>query len=77
MKKVPVTGSKGFVGKNLCKVLRRRDDVVLFEYDLNNKLEELDHASTAVDCIIHLAGVNRPEKPEEFDTGNTGPIVSY
>jgi len=27
-----------------------------------------------VDCIIHLAGVNRPEDPKEFETGNLGSI---
>ncbi len=71
MKKVLVTGSKGFVGKNLCAVLRRREDVELYEYDINNKPAELDAALQRIDCIIHLAGVNRPENPDEFETGNT------
>jgi UDP-2-acetamido-2,6-beta-L-arabino-hexul-4-ose reductase len=71
MKKVLVTGSKGFVGKNLCTVLRRREDVELYEYDVDSKPEELDSVLGKVDCIIHLAGVNRPENPDEFETGNT------
>ena len=41
MKKVLVTGSNGFVGKNLCTVLRRREDVELYEYDIDNKPVEL------------------------------------
>jgi len=72
MNKVLVTGSKGFVGRNLCAVLRRREDVKLYEYDLDKKPVELDVALQQVDFIIHLAGVNRPEKPDEFETGNTG-----
>jgi UDP-2-acetamido-2,6-beta-L-arabino-hexul-4-ose reductase len=44
MKKVLVTGSKGFIGKNLCTVLRRREDVELYEYDVDSKPEELDAA---------------------------------
>ena len=72
MKKVLVTGSKGFVGKNLCAVLRRREDVKLYEYDIDNKPAELDAALQRVDCIIHLAGVNRPQNPDEFETGNVG-----
>ena len=72
MKKVLVTGSKGFVGRNLCAVLRRREDVELYEYDVNSKPEDLDSALGKIDCIIHLAGVNRPENPDEFETGNTG-----
>jgi UDP-2-acetamido-2,6-beta-L-arabino-hexul-4-ose reductase len=72
MKKVLVTGSEGFVGRNLCSVLRRYEDVELYEYDVNNKPEDLDSALGKIDCIIHLAGVNRPEDPDEFETGNVG-----
>ena len=74
MKRVLVTGSKGFVGRNLCSVLRRREDIELYEYDVNNKPEDLDSALGKVDCIIHLAGVNRPEDPKEFETGNAGSL---
>jgi UDP-2-acetamido-2,6-beta-L-arabino-hexul-4-ose reductase len=74
MKKVLVTGSKGFIGKNLCAVLRRREDVKLYEYDIDRKQAELDVALQQVDCIIHLAGVNRPEDPKEFETGNVGSL---
>ena len=71
MKKVLVTGSKGFVGKNLCAVLRCREDVELYEYDLDKKQAELNVALQQVDFVIHLAGVNRPEDSKEFETGNT------
>ena len=74
MKKVLVTGAKGFVGRNLCAVLRRREDVELYEYDIGNKPEELDSALGKADCIIHLAGVNRPEDPREFEAGNAGSL---
>lgn len=73
-KKVLVTGSKGFIGRNLCAVLRCHEKVELYEYDLDNKPEELDAALQQVNCIIHLAGVNRPENPDEFETGNAGSI---
>ncbi len=55
-------------------MLRQREDVELYEYDVNNKPEELDVALQQIDCIIHLAGVNRPKNPGEFETGNTGSI---
>ena len=74
MKKMLVTGSKGFVGRNLCSVLLRREDIELYKYDVDNKSEALDRALEKVDWIIHLAGVNRPENPDEFETGNTGSI---
>jgi UDP-2-acetamido-2,6-beta-L-arabino-hexul-4-ose reductase len=72
MKAVLVTGSNGFIGKSLCTVLRRREDVELYEYDIDKKQAELDVALQQVNCIIHLAGVNRPQKPDEFETGNVG-----
>jgi len=72
MKSVLVTGSNGFIGKNLCAVLRRHEDVKLYEYDIDRKQAELDVALQQVDCIIHLAGVNRPQKPDEFETANVG-----
>ncbi|SMC43357.1 UDP-2-acetamido-2,6-beta-L-arabino-hexul-4-ose reductase [Desulfocicer vacuolatum DSM 3385] len=74
MKKILVTGSKGFVGRNLCAVLRQHEDIILYEYDVNSQPEELDDFLAEADCIIHLAGVNRPENPDEFETGNTGSI---
>lgn len=74
MKKVLVTGSNGFIGKNLCAVLRCSKDIELYKYDIDNNPAELDTALQQVDCIIHLAGVNRPEDLKEFETGNVGSI---
>lgn len=72
--KILVTGAKGFVGKNLCSVLRAREGDDLFEYDVDSKPADLDAALKEADVIYHLAGVNRPLHPEEFETGNTGSI---
>ena len=51
------------MGRNLCAVLRRDEDIELYEYDVDNGPEDLDSALEKVDCIIHLAGVNRPKHP--------------
>ena len=74
MKKVLVTGSNGFIGKNLCVVLKQHNDIEVFGYDINDNPEELDKSLKKADYIIHLAGVNRTKKSEEFDTGNTESI---
>lgn len=74
MKRVLVTGSKGFVGRNLCVVLRQSEDVELYEYDVNHRPENLDSVLCKIDYIIHLAGVNRPENPDEFEIGNARSI---
>jgi len=72
MKTVLVTGAKGFVGRNLCTVLRRRDDLKLFEYDIDSDSSLLDEGLASADVVLHLAGVNRPQTADEFQTGNAG-----
>ena len=78
-----VTGAKGFVGKNLCAQLRNiaqgkakfYGDVAIeniFEYDIDSSLEELDDYCRQADFVFNLAGVNRPQNPEEFMQGNYG-----
>lgn len=70
MKQVLVTGASGFVGRNLCSVLKNREDICLHEFDIEDSLEALETAIERADFIFHLAGVNRPKTPEEFETGN-------
>jgi UDP-2-acetamido-2,6-beta-L-arabino-hexul-4-ose reductase len=78
-----VTGAKGFVGKNLCAQLRNiaqgkakfYGDVAIeniFEYDIDSTLEQLDDYCRQADFVFNLAGVNRPQNPEEFMQGNYG-----
>lgn len=72
MKKVLVTGSAGFVGRNLVEVLRRRDDVELTTFDMEDPPSVLNDALLETDFVFHLAGVNRPVDNREFQTGNAG-----
>jgi len=68
--KILVTGAKGFIGKNLIVSLKRRDDVDVIEYDLDSPAGLLEEGLAKADVIYHLAGVNRPERVEEFTEGN-------
>ena len=80
--KVLVTGAKGFVGKNLCAQLnnikegKKRNSGIeieeVFEYDIDSTNEELDEYCRKADFVFNLAGVNRPENPEDFRNGNFG-----
>lgn len=74
MKKILVTGARGFVGRNLCAVLKQDEKIEIHAYDVDSPLETLSAALKRVDCIFHLAGVNRPDDPKEFETGNVGSI---
>ncbi|WP_331835983.1 NAD-dependent epimerase/dehydratase family protein [Erysipelothrix piscisicarius] len=69
--KILVTGASGFVGKNLIATLDYLGHNVL-AYDRNNTLSELDDYCAQADVVVHLAGINRPTDPEEFQKGNVG-----
>ena len=69
--KVLVTGAKGFVGKNLCLELSRREGIEVFQYDLDSTPTDLDRYAAECEFVFHLAGVNRPKDPSEFKSGNT------
>ncbi len=70
--KILVTGSAGFIGKHLVEAIRRRPGTQVYEFDLGNQPEALEHALAEVDFIFHLAGVNRPQDPGEFAAVNAG-----
>jgi len=72
MKKVLVTGSNGFIGKNLIEGLKRCEDVEIKAFDIEDDTNNLAAHLKEANIIFHLAGVNRPEKVEEFETGNVG-----
>ena len=72
IRSVLVTGSNGFVGKNLCSVLRAMDRIQLFEFDTANSPHDLECMLSEADVVVHLAGVNRPKNEHEFITGNAG-----
>lgn len=70
MTTILVTGSDGFLGRNLCVALGRLPDISLLRFDLQNRPEELDAFVAQADFIFHLAGVNRPKDEKEFTEGN-------
>ncbi len=78
-----VTGAKGFVGKNLCAVLknirdgkdRTRPEIKIdevFEFDVDTDKALLDEYCAKADFVFNLAGINRPQNTEEFMQGNFG-----
>ena len=78
-----VTGAKGMVGTALVANLnnikenknRTRPNLQIdeiYEYDLDSTREELEAYCQKADFVFNLAGVNRPENPEDFMKGNFG-----
>ena len=79
--KILVTGSKGFVGKNLTEALKNirdgkdktRPDLLIEEiylYDIDAAESELETACQNADFVFNLAGVNRPKNNSDFLKGN-------
>ncbi len=68
--KVLITGAGGFVGKNLQQHLAERKDVEVVCFTRANTAAELPRLLEGVEFVFHLAGVNRPQDPQEFVTGN-------
>lgn len=72
MMKVLITGSGGFIGKNLIAKLESRDDVEILPFEQDTPIELLDEYCRDCDFVYNLAGINRPEHVEEFMEGNFG-----
>lgn len=69
--RVLVTGSDGFIGKNLLvKLAENSIDFACFTRQ--NSAAELVNLLKEVDFVFHLAGINRPHDPTDFDEQNHG-----
>jgi UDP-2-acetamido-2,6-beta-L-arabino-hexul-4-ose reductase len=68
--KVLITGANGFVGKNLQLHLAERRDVQVVCFTRADDVAQLPALLQGVDWVFHLAGVNRPQDPHEFVSGN-------
>ena len=78
-----ITGSNGFVGKNLVSSLRNikngndrtRPNIYIdniYEFDIDTKEELLEDYCKNADIVFNLAGVNRTKQQSEFMEGNFG-----
>lgn len=81
--RILVTGAKGMVGTALVNNLKNIRDGKnrtrpaihideIYEYDRDSTMEELDEYCRKADFVFNLAGVNRPENPEDFMKRNFG-----
>ncbi len=81
--KILVTGAKGMVGTALVNNLKNIRDgknktkpgiqiEEIYEYDIDSTPEDLDKYCADCNFVFNLAGVNRPENPEDFMKGNFG-----
>lgn len=70
--KVLVTGAGGFIGRNLVAHLECLAGVETLCCGRDTPQELLEAYCGMCDFVFHLAGVNRPQHPQEFMEGNAG-----
>ena len=61
---VLVTGSNGFIGKNLVSHINQKKNFKVLHFGRGDSLSEV---LPQADFIFHLAGENRPEDPVDFE----------
>ena len=70
--KVLITGSSGFIGKNLVLRLKEKALSEVIVYSRENTNQDLLSALAQADAVIHLAGENRPTSSDAFEKVNAG-----
>ncbi len=73
--KALITGANGFIGRNLAVALRRAG-VDVAGVDVNAAPADWLAGARGAAAVFHLAGVNRPDDDEAFDTGNVGSLTT-
>lgn len=69
--RVLVTGSRGFIGKNLLIRLSEQPNTEVLEFTRDDSVELLPSLVAQADAIVHLAGESRPEDVASFARSNS------
>ena len=72
VKKILITGSRGFVGKNLINLLSKKENIIILEHSKDDSDVDLLAKLKETDFLVHLAGVNRPKNESAFNEINFG-----
>ena len=68
--KVLITGSNGFIGKNLKLFLQEKKEIEIISFSKKNHINDLNELVNKSNFIFHLLGVNRSNDQDEFNYGN-------
>ena len=69
---IVITGADGFIGTNLRLRLAELGHADFVCITLATPSDDVQAALSQADFVFHLAGVNRPQDPAEFASGNAG-----
>ena len=71
IKNILITGSDGFIGKNLSLALEHKfPNIDIYKLNRHNSIDDLKLNLEKIDFIYHLAGSNRPHNKNEFENIN-------
>jgi UDP-2-acetamido-2,6-beta-L-arabino-hexul-4-ose reductase len=70
--RIVLTGADGFIGQNLRLRLTELGHTDVTAITRDGGEAALRAALARADFVFHLAGVNRPQDPADFETGNAG-----
>ncbi len=70
MTRILVTGGQGFLGRNLVAHLLERKECTTTILSREDSAADLRNKLCDTDMVFHLAGVNRPHDPMDFQRGN-------
>ena len=72
MANILVTGSEGFIGKNLISHLKYSTNHKVNEFNSMSDIFDLERLINNSDFIFHLAGINRTKNTSKFEDINFG-----
>lgn len=71
-KTILITGSNGFIGRNLLLNLKGDRNYRILTFNRQECTDQLPALIALADIVVHLAGVNRPNDVEDFNLHNNG-----
>jgi len=74
--RVLITGSQGFIGRNLSVRLGELQGFEVARFDRGDDLSRLPALVAGADAVVHLAGENRPKDERAFAEVNAGLTIA-
>ena len=65
-----ITGSNGFIGKNLIKYFQNHTNHEIYRFSKNDHLSKVENLIDKIDIVFHFAGINKSKEKNNFEKVN-------